>query len=113
MSEYCWVQVDDVGTPVRIFRTRKAAYAFGLQWIASWWRSDAVKSIRHQLWIRSKGECEMCGRDITEQNSEMHEKLHRGKGGEISFENSILICHPCHRHEHRDRNPRWSKGEKK
>jgi hypothetical protein len=43
----------------------------------------------------------------------MHEKLHRGKGGEISFENSILICHPCHRHEHRDRNPRWSKGEKK
>ena len=104
-----WVELSDTGVPIRIFKNRKAAYAFGKEWVAPTSRTDAVHIIRRQLWMRSKGDCELCGAPVTEQSGEMHERQHRGKGGEISMENSVFACRACHRKAHADRAPRWSK----
>ena len=104
-----WVELNDVGTPVRIFRHRRAAHAFGKEWIAIWPRTEAVAAIRHQLFVRSKGECELCASPVTEKSGHMHEQVHRGKGGEISLDNSIFICVSCHKRAHKDRNPHWRK----
>jgi 5-methylcytosine-specific restriction endonuclease McrA len=112
-GEYVWVEVNDVGNPVRIFRTRRVAYAFGKQWIASWWRSTAVKMIRHQVFLRSHGECEWCAVRLTENSGHLHEVVHRGHGGEMSIENSVFICYDCHlgpKGAHGSRRPRF--GEK-
>jgi 5-methylcytosine-specific restriction endonuclease McrA len=75
-------------------------------------RNTAVSEIRHHIFVRSGGECEHCGVPVTESSGHMHEKQHRGKGGEISIENSVFICAKCHQHQHKDRNPRWIKREK-
>ena len=71
--------------------------------------SASVASIRHQVFLRSKGDCEFCASPITEHGGHLHEQVHRGKGGEISLANSIFICATCHRLAHADRNPRFSK----
>jgi 5-methylcytosine-specific restriction endonuclease McrA len=45
----------------------------------------------------------------------MHEKVFRGNGGEISLENSIILCADCHilnpnqKGAHGGRQPRFSK----
>ena len=42
----------------------------------------------------------------------MHEKQHRGKGGEISLENSEGLCAFCHLEvEHGDRRPQFRGGK--
>jgi 5-methylcytosine-specific restriction endonuclease McrA len=69
--------------------------------------AEAVKSIRHQLFLRAKGFCELCGDIVLESSGHMHEQKHRGKGGEISLENSVFICPICHGLAHKDRNPHW------
>jgi 5-methylcytosine-specific restriction endonuclease McrA len=72
-------------------------------------RNDAVAAIRHQLFIRSKGFCDTCSAVVTEGSGHMHEQKSRGKGGEISLENSIFICASCHKYWHRERNPHFSR----
>jgi hypothetical protein len=58
------------------------------------------------------GECIACSAFVTFEQAHMHEKVHRGKGGEISLENSEILCAYCHLQvEHGDRNPQW-KGRK-
>jgi 5-methylcytosine-specific restriction endonuclease McrA len=109
MNNMVWVELNDVNATVRIFRNRRAAHAFGKEWIAEQNRSEAVAEIRHQLWWRCKGECELCASPVTEQSGHMHEQVHRGKGGEISRANSVFICPPCHQRAHKDRNPRFTK----
>ena len=109
MSKMVWVEVNDAGLPVRIFRNRKAAYAFGKEWVGAMLRVEAVGSIRHQIFLRSKGECEICATPLNESSGHLHEQKHRGQGGEISLENSIFICPTCHRHAHADRNPHFTK----
>ena len=109
MSDKVWVELNDAGYVVRIFRTRKEAYAFGEEWIAEAFRSPAVALIRKQIFDRSHGFCEICGAVLLETSGHMHEKLHRGQGGEISLENSVFICPTCHRRAHSDRNPRFTK----
>ena len=73
---------------------------------------DAVKNIRDQIWDRCKGECEWCSKIISKDSMHMHEKIHRGQGGEISLENSCGICYECHFGPlgHGNRAPRF--GEK-
>jgi 5-methylcytosine-specific restriction endonuclease McrA len=102
-----WVTVVG-GHPDRILRARPAVFNWGVLYEVMRY-GDAVKAVRHQLFLRSKGECEQCSSPITERAAHMHERKHRGKGGEISFENSILICAACHRFDHRDRNPRFQR----
>lgn len=99
---------------IRIFRNRKdAMLAFGQsRMVVPMAREDAVGAIRYQLWLRSKGDCELCGSPVTETSGHMHERQHRGKGGEVSLDNSVFICFKCHRLAHVDRNPRWTKKNK-
>ncbi len=117
MSKLVWVDgvIPFDGEPVanRIFRNRKAALiAFTSRAVFQMDRTVAVKSIRHQLWLRSHGVCDLCGSPINEQTCHMHEQKHRGRGGEISLDNSVMICVKCHKYAHRDRNPRWgAQGE--
>jgi 5-methylcytosine-specific restriction endonuclease McrA len=106
MSKLVWVETTAQGVPVRIFTSRSKVTR---GYIMKMNRSEAVKIIRHQLWLRCAGECEICAAPVTEDSGHMHERVHRGKGGEISLENSVFICPPCHRREHADRNPRFSK----
>lgn len=105
---YVFVELGLDALPVRIFRNRKTSLAAG--WRQLWRRADAVRIIRHKLFLRSQGECELCSVWVTEEGGHMHEKQHRGKGGEISMENSVFICPKCHQYAHRDRNPRFKKS---
>jgi 5-methylcytosine-specific restriction endonuclease McrA len=107
MRKFVCVELDQTRNwVVRIFRSESAAYgAQGPTDVILY--SKAVSSIRHALFIRSKGLCELCSEILTEKSGHMHEQMHRGKGGEISLENSVFICARTHKREHRDRNVRW------
>lgn len=50
------------------------------------------------------GTCEICGEK--RPGLEPHEKQHRGNGGKLSLENSVMVCRQCHNREHGNRNPR-------
>ena len=105
--KFVWVELGLDAQPIRIFRTRQASLQAG--WRQAYPREVAVGIIRHKIFMRSDGYCEFCGALITEQTMHMHEKQHRGKGGEISLSNSVPICATCHRRAHADRNPRFTK----
>jgi hypothetical protein len=96
---------------IRIFKSQKAAFESRIfpNFLVEVLYEAAVFSVRHQLFVRSGGFCEWCGDILTEQSGHMHERKHRGKGGEISLENSAFICAKTHKDEHADRNPHWSK----
>jgi 5-methylcytosine-specific restriction endonuclease McrA len=110
-----WVEMDfsrvwQPGFAVRIFKNRSAASKFKDQRFVSPRKySEAVGEVRHHLWLRCKGECELCAAPVTEQSGHMHEQVHRGKGGEISLANSVFICPKCHQRAHSARNPRFTK----
>lgn len=92
-----FVEIDAQGNPVRIFRNTREALELPAERVRGLPRSSAVHSIREAILLRSHGLCESgCGRRINRETGEMHEKLPRGKGGEISLTNSIFICRPCH-----------------
>jgi 5-methylcytosine-specific restriction endonuclease McrA len=93
---------------VRIFKSRRAA-AESMWSVRRVPYAQAVQEIRHQIFVRSEGFCEICMVRVLETSGHMHEKIHRGKGGEISLDNSIFICPTCHNWEHADRNPRFTK----
>jgi 5-methylcytosine-specific restriction endonuclease McrA len=103
-----WVGLAGNGSTrvVRIFRNKKAAFLSG-EVIVPYERALAVAEIRHQIFLRSQGNCEACGCPVNESTAHMHEKVHRGRGGEISLENSLFICAACHKWAHRARNPQW------
>ena len=63
-------------------------------------KTKAVAEVRRQIFLRSKGACEFCATPVTEQTGHMHEKIFRSHCGEISLENSVFVCPPCHRGEH-------------
>lgn len=114
MSKLVWVELASDGiSPIRIFKSRSTAFASGCAIGPFYTHTVAVAKIRHQLWLRSKGFCELGGEPVTEASGHMHEMVHRGKGGEISMQNSVFICPKCHQHAHRDRNPRWKKDAEK
>ena len=108
MSHHVWVELGAGGLPIRILRNKKDATT---GFYREWPRRDAVSVIRHQIFLRSKGDCEFCASPITEQGGHLHEQVPRGKGGEISLANSIFICATCHRLAHADRNPRFTKKD--
>ena len=111
-DKFVWCEQNAKGEAIRIlskanakvetFRASETIYF-------DWDRAEAVCCIRRQIFDRCKGECEICASPVTEQSGHMHEKIHRGQGGEISLDNSIFICVPCHKRAHKDRNPHWRK----
>jgi len=110
MCAMVWVEQNAKGEAIRIlskanakletFRSSETTY-YG------WDSVEAVCSVRRQIFDRCRGECEICASPVTESSGHMHEQKHRGKGGEISLDNSIFICVQCHKRAHKDRNPRW------
>lgn len=63
-------------------------------------KTKAVGEVRRQIFIRSNGQCELCGAIVTESTGHMHEKIFKSHQGEVSLDNSIYVCPPCHRGEH-------------
>ena len=108
MSEYVWVALSH-GEPIHIFKSEKAAVESGYQFITEVPRRYAVANIRHQLFLRSGGQCENCDANLTEKSGHMHERVWRGQGGDISLENSIFICFKCHGFAHRERAPQFTR----
>ena len=119
-NKQVWVEIEvffnSEPRVLRIFRNKSHAMSV---WALSMLRAGiglmdraaAVKSIRKQIFHRSEGFCEFCGSIVLESSGHMHEQKHRGKGGEISLENSVFICATCHQHAHADRNPRFSSSK--
>ena len=115
----CLVEVGADRRVVRIFKSTRAAY----KWLVTEHhgallkrveREVAVKQIREQIWERCGGICEKCSINrVTWDSGQMHEKQHRGKGGDISLENSIFICRDCHDAAHHDRRPRFGERVEK
>lgn len=112
MEKLVRVEIGNHGLPIRIFRKDKKWLSVDLEkviWIS---KSDAVGLIRLQVFQRAGGsisegqtvtpaECEECGRLILwererKQSMEMHEKVFKGRGGEVSLENCLGLCRDCH-----------------
>lgn len=109
-----WVQLID-GTPVRIFKNRKAALRCDGE-VACAIHAEAVTAIRKAVYKAFGGECRDCGAPLTYEQFEMHEQQWRGKGGEVSVWNSVVLCHNCHtvgKHSaHGSRLPRFGEHKK-
>jgi 5-methylcytosine-specific restriction endonuclease McrA len=93
-----WVEKID-GKIVKLFRNQGAAAiskAADEGRVAETSRKDAVGEIRKQVFERSGGECEYCGKIVTYQTGHMHEVVPKGKGGDVSLYNCVFICYSCH-----------------
>lgn len=116
MSESVYVEYNQsTRAPIRIFKSRKAAvgalHAEATKLILKMDRAEAVGSIRHQTFVRSGGYCELCGSVVLESSGHMHEQKSRGKGGEISLDNSVFICVACHKRAHSNREPKFTRRQ--
>lgn len=102
----CWVEV--VGNkPVRILKHHWSPMVHGGT-LAEWPRVDAIRDIRQQVYKRANSCCEKCGERLTWRQMHMDERVSRGEGGEVSVDNSWVLCYDCHLGpdgEHGDR--RW------
>lgn len=108
-----WVELGLDGRAIRIFRNKKSAYSAyetpGPS-IAKLDRSQAVREIRRQIYDRQQGRCLYCPTLLSWAGMHLHEKQHRGQGGEISLANSAGLCYNCHINgEHGDRKPNFQK----
>jgi len=116
-----WVERDETGRIIRLFHSTKCDdfYRANLAGRAS---TCPIFDAKHEIWNtlfeRSGGHCEYCGKTITKNSDwtkgEMHEEVPRGRGGDISLENSKMICRKCHRDDsrgHANRKLQWSGGE--
>ena len=124
MSKNVRVELGDNGLPIRVFRKDKEWLKIPLdKWI--WMtKADAVALIRLQVFQRTggrvcegetvvQGKCEVCDRPISWETMEQHEKIFKGKGGEVSLTNCVALCSSCHQTgpnaAHKDR--RWQSAK--
>lgn len=87
------------GAPIRLFRTARHAHcspASDENRLAEWPRRDAMQAIRKKVYDRAQGRCVACDTPLSLNTYHMHERLPRGKGGQVSLENSEARCAPCH-----------------
>lgn len=118
----CWIERGPQGNILRIFRSTHGAdwsRAMAAGTLQTCPKKDAVGAIRGQIWKRCAGRCEWCGSPVTEsgplwKRGHMHEKVFKGKGGgkgEVSLDNSVIICYHCHFDDpdaHGNRKPQWN-----
>lgn len=111
-----WAELDETtGLPVRIFRNEKAAVANGRSWdsVARVLRSFAVTEIRRAVWLRDNKTCTHCGKTVLWVVMNLHERIWRGRGGEISVANGTTLCYDCHMDSpvagHGSRKVQWSR----
>jgi len=106
-QKYVLAEVDENGSPIRIFRNVKDTFSFPVESVAEFTKAFAVHSVRSKVFRRAgctpytAGACEWCGKVIfweagSYKSGEMHEVLPKGKGGEVSVANSVAICRGCH-----------------
>ena len=103
-----YVELDDQDQIIRIYR-RFPPFNTNFREVP---RVYAVGVIRQRILERAEGRCEYCGKFI-DYHFHMHEKKPRGRGGEISMENSVALCASCHigqNGEHGMRRPLFSKS---
>lgn len=109
MGKLVRVELGEDGTPVRIFRRDKRWLEVPFERIAWRQKAEAVGIIRRKVFDRSKSRCEQCERFVTWESFEMHERIFKSRGGEVSMDNSIALCKSCHQTgpnaAHKDR--RW------
>jgi hypothetical protein len=115
MPRMVWAELGEIsGLPIRIFKNQKAASLRG-SWdrVAYILRSFAVTEIRRAIWLRDGKRCTHCGNTVTWQSMEMHERIWRGRGGEVSVVNGCTLCSDCHADSpvagHGNRKPQWKK----
>jgi hypothetical protein len=105
MKAIAYVELKD-GQPIRIFRTVKSAMAYSAKivthpelknrQVVPMARMDAVRAIRNKIFEMQGHRCLWCGEWLAKDTAQMHEQQPRGEGGEISLENSIVLCYDCH-----------------
>jgi 5-methylcytosine-specific restriction endonuclease McrA len=59
-----------------------------------------------QLFARSGGRCERCGKTLRRATMEPHHVTSRAKGGPDALDNLLAVCHACHEEIHGK--PQWS-----
>jgi 5-methylcytosine-specific restriction endonuclease McrA len=91
-----WVELVNQ-LPVRICKNQKAAVKHSCCTVMP--RADAVRSIRRQIWERDEKCCTHCGVIVPWGVFEMHERIWRGRAGEISVENGTTLCNDCHQND--------------
>lgn len=114
-SKKVWVEISGEGVPVRIFRNKKAWVASGCgeEDSVEMVKAAAVFEIRAQVYIRQEGLCLNCKDPVKWDGSlferaHLHEKISKGKGGEVSLTNCIILCCDCHLNgAHGDRKPQF------
>jgi 5-methylcytosine-specific restriction endonuclease McrA len=57
---------------------------------------DAIYSLRKRVFERDEWRCVKCGGVVTWDSGHLHEKLHRGRGGDRTVENCETLCVECH-----------------
>lgn len=114
MSKTHWVELVE-GKPSRIFKNKHAATA-SPAWaegrVREMDKCEAIRSIRSQVFVNAGGHCERCAKPLTWDSLHMNERVHRGRGGEVSVTNGEALCYDCHEGllgEHRDRTLRPAK----
>lgn len=117
-----WVQLDNVVltgqhciAPVAIFDNWKQANDAGVS-PSLWDAQNAKEIIRRLVFERDNYACTHCGAPVTwekEGKGDMHERLWRGRGGNISVANSTTLCNGCHDKDpvagHGKRAVQWSR----
>ena len=96
-----FVEIDpQTEMPIRILKHYMHACQLEPSVVRQMAKSVAVGYIRQQVVDRARRgscvQCEFCGNLITESTGHMHEFIPKGKGGEVSVENSRFICPACH-----------------
>lgn len=107
----CYVELDDNDKFVRIYRKFPPP---GVRSTTAE-RCQAVAEIRLRVFERAGGRCEYCNAFINFRTGHMHEKIPKGRGGEVSLENCVAICARCHilrrDSEHGARRPRFNESQ--
>lgn len=119
-TDMVWVAISiQTGQPCEIFKNEKEARnstSGAADEIMLWARDSATEIIRRAVFNRDNWECTNChDASLTWGSAHMHEKKHRGDGGNISVANGTTLCYNCHINTeagHGDRQPQWSAGNR-
>ncbi len=100
-KQLVYVEIDpETELPIRILKTNLQVVNLDPEVLRQMARSVAVNYIRLQIIARAirnkKILCEYCGSILTSETGHMHEKIPKGKGGEVSLDNCVFICPRCH-----------------
>ncbi len=100
-KQMVWVEiVPETGQILRILRTTFDAVRLPQERVRQVAKMVAVGDIRKQVIARDTRngfiECRFCGARLLPGTGHMHEQQAKGKGGEVSVENSVMLCASCH-----------------